>query len=132
MEHANSIWGRGRKSNLQINFRTRNFTYLFRAGLKVIDHYEHPDDADEDDQFDVATHVALSLSLSIPFSLSLVSLDSNCYGRFPCGYCNFVFDLAISIDDVVFHCVKQKAFIHSLIALKDNHSHTHSHRHTHT
>lgn len=48
--------GRG-KSNIQINFRA-NLTYLFRAGLKVIDHHEHPDDADEDDQFDIATHVA--------------------------------------------------------------------------
>lgn len=25
------------------------FTYLFSAGLKVINHYEHPNDADEDD-----------------------------------------------------------------------------------
>lgn len=77
------------KSNIQINFRA-NLTYLFRAGLKVIDHHEHPDDADEDDQFDVATHVALSfllslsLSLYISVSLSLWLLDSNCCGRFPC------------------------------------------------
>lgn len=67
-KHANSIGG---KSNLQINFRTTNFTYLFRARLKVIDHYEHPDDADEDDQFDVATHVVASLSLSLSLYLSL-------------------------------------------------------------
>lgn len=73
------------KSNIQINFRA-NLTYLFRAGLKVIDHYEHPDDADEDDQFDVATH-DVSAFFSLSLSISLWLLDSNCYGRFPCCFC---------------------------------------------
>lgn len=68
------------KSNIQINFRA-NLTYLFRAGLKVIDHHEHPDDADEDDQFDVATHDALSFLLSLSLSIYLCIFISLVIGQ---------------------------------------------------
>lgn len=122
------------KSNIQINFRA-NLTYLFRAGLKVIDHYEHPDDADEDDQFDVATHdVSAFFSLSLFLSLfgywTAIVTDVSLVVFVVVQ----LFDLAILFDDVVFHCVKQKAFIHSLIAHTTNtHTHTYSHnKHTHT
>lgn len=86
--------------------------------------------------------ISLFLSVSLYLFYTFFGLlDSNCYGRFPCGWCCYCYccvccNYIIFIDDVVFHYVKQKAFIQSLFAHSTNtnmQTHIHSHsKHTYT